>query len=106
MTSELKRFIELSDIIGMRLRCRSCGCSLLLDTDREGGPIDNLLASTSQTLANCPACKEGWTQFKPQGDPWDSDIKDFLRKMRFLKQVESRLGFSLELEIKNEEKKL
>ena len=104
MTSETKRFIELSDIIGLRLKCSSCECSLLLDTQKEGGPIDNLMASNNATLSKCPTCGEGWTQFRERGEPWDSDIKDLLRKLRLLKRVEKNFGCSLSLEIKEEKK--
>jgi hypothetical protein len=70
----------------------------------DGGPIDNLMASNNSTLMKCPTCGEGWTQFKERGDPWDSDVKDFLRKMRFLRRIESKFGFALALEIKEEKK--
>jgi hypothetical protein len=105
MTSETKRFIELSDIVGLRLLCRSCGCSLLVDIEREDGPVVNLISSTTSTLMKCPTCGEGWTQFRERGgDPWDSEVKEFLRKMRFLRQIESKFGFALALEIKDEKK--
>ncbi len=103
MTSETKRFIELSDIVGLRLLCRSCGCSLLVDIGREDGPLLNLISSTTSTLMKCPTCGEGWTQLRERGDPWDSNIKDFLRKMQFLRRVESNFGCALGLEIKEED---
>jgi hypothetical protein len=61
------------------------------------------MSSTSSTLLNCPTCGEAWTKLRERSDPWDSDIKDFLRKMQFLRRVEGNFGCALGLEIKEED---
>jgi hypothetical protein len=49
MTSETKKFIELSDIVGLRLQCHACKCSLLLDIEREDGLVNSLMAASNAT---------------------------------------------------------
>jgi hypothetical protein len=104
MTSETKRFIEIPDIIGLRLKCGDCKCSLLIDVEQEKGPINNLMAASNATLLKCPTCGKEWTPFKDRGDAWDSPVKEFLRSMRFLRQIENTLGYTLALEIRDEKK--
>jgi hypothetical protein len=104
MTSETRKFIGVSDIIALRLECRSCGCSLLIDVSRDGGPVENLMLKENFTLAKCPTCSHPWTANQIGGVVgWDSEIKEFLRKMRALKQVEEKFGCAITLEIRNEE---
>ena len=102
MTSETKRFIELSDIIGIRVKCRSCGCSLLIDATKDDGPIGNLMLAHNSVLGICPTCSHPWTATQPGRATWDSDIKEFVRKMQSLKRAVGTLGCALELEIKHE----
>ena len=103
MTSELKRFIELSDIIGIRLKCRACGCSLLIAADRDDGPIGELILAHNRTLAACPTCGQTWAEYRPDGNGWDSEIKELIRRMQALKKVGGALGCALELEIEHKE---
>lgn len=104
MTSETKRFIGVPDIIALRLECRSCGCSLLIDVSRDDGPVQNLVLKENYTLSKCPTCGHPWTTTQIGGaSGWDSEIKDFLRKMRELKKAEEKFGCAIALEIKNED---
>ena len=103
MTSEIRKFIGLLDIIALRLECRSCGCSLLINVSRDGGPVENLMALNNFVLAKCPTCGSSWTQSQVQGVGWDSEIKEFVRKMRELKKIEEKFGCTIALEISNED---
>ncbi len=101
MTTQTKTFIELSDIIGLRLECKNCGCSLLLEIEKDSGTINNLMADNNVLLNQCPTCAHAWAQ-TIRGTAGDSEIKEFFRAMRILKKLESRYGCALSLEIKPE----
>jgi hypothetical protein len=76
----------------------------LLDIEREDGLVNSLMAASNTTLIKCPTCGEIWVPMQERGEAWDSPVKDFLRKMRFLKQLENKLGYAIALEIKDEKK--
>jgi hypothetical protein len=101
MTSQTKTFIELSDILGLRLQCKACGCALLLNTEVDGGAIENVLSANNTVLAKCPTCGEIWAQNSRQSAAWDSDIKDFVRKIRDLRKIEPAFGCVFSLEIRD-----
>jgi hypothetical protein len=103
MTSQTKKFIELSDISGLRLECKQCGCSLLIEIEREEGTIENLLAKNNNVLASCPTCGAEWAEFQRGTVMYDSEIKDFFRQLRDLRKLTSKFGCALTLEIKQEE---
>jgi hypothetical protein len=99
MTTHTETYIELSDIIGVRLLCKSCGCSLRMEIEKDGGTLDSLLSNANVVLIKCPTCGHAWTSGNP-GQPFDSDVKEFFRKMRDLKKIEASFGCKLALEIK------
>jgi hypothetical protein len=103
MTSQTKTFIELSDIIGMRLECKKCGCSLLLGPDRDGETVGQVVSANNDVLAKCPACKTPWTAAPNPTVLWDSDIKELFRRLRDLKKMEAGFGCAIALEIKTED---
>jgi len=104
MTNQTKRFIELSDIIGLRLECRKCGCALLLDLgpSREVATVDNLLIAANKILCSCPACDTPWTTLPDGRLAFDSELKDFFRRMRQVRDIESKFGCTISLEIKED----
>ena len=104
MTSQTKKFIELSDISGLRLECRKCSCSLLIEIEREDGSIENLLARNNSVLASCPTCGAEWAEFQRGTLMYDSEIKGFFRQLRDLRKLAGKFGCSLTLEIKEEPK--
>ena len=101
MTVQTKRFIELADIIGLRLECKTCGNSISLGNSEKNEAVDFLLGQAN-TLHKCPLCQNQWTnQFDSGGD---SDIKAFFRALRELRTLEKNFGCSLKLEITGADK--
>lgn len=55
MTSQTKRYIELADILTLKLSCKGCGSSLEIPISRDiSGRAD------SQKLSYCPICQKPW----------------------------------------------
>jgi hypothetical protein len=102
MTSQTKKFIELSDIVGLRLECKTCGCALLIEISRTDGTLENLLAKTNSVLSQCPTCGSQWTSAPTGLLAFDSEVKELFRQMRDLKKIEAKFGCLLTLEIKGE----
>lgn len=107
MTAESKVFIELSDIIGLRLQCRNCGCSLLIDVTREDGPINDLLSANSFLLSECPTCRTAWIAVNPAARAagtasFDAEFKKLFRTIRDLRKLLPNFGCSMTLEIKQQ----
>ena len=102
MTVQVKRFIELADILGLHLECKSCGCTLSLGSDRDG-TVDTILSGNSKVIFECPACKTAWTRQISGAGYWDSEIKILFRKIRELKVLAPGFGCHVKLEIENEE---
>jgi hypothetical protein len=99
MTTQTKVFIELSDIIGLRLECKACGCALSLGADKDGETVGIVLSANSPFMGKCPACGAPWTAAPNPAVMWDSDIKELFRKLRDLKKMEPGFGCSIALEL-------
>jgi hypothetical protein len=58
MTTDTKKFIEFSDIIGLRLRCKNekCNTSLLINDAN----MASLADEHNTALRACPLCGCGW----------------------------------------------
>jgi hypothetical protein len=100
MTNQTKRFIELSDIIGLQLECKKCGVSLLA-----GGSTltATLVDPNNVTLARCPTCNADWTV--ASGFPrmaYDTEVKKFLRMIETMRSIEGNIGCRIRFEIKVE----
>jgi hypothetical protein len=50
MTSQTKHYIDLSEIVGIRLQCKSCKCSLLIEIESKDGAVNNLVAAHNTLL--------------------------------------------------------
>src|SRR5437660_1696632 len=74
MTSQTRTFIEMSDILSLRLECKSCHCSLLIGVNQEDGTLSTLVDKHNKVLANCPTCDATWTQFNAATGAFDSEI--------------------------------
>jgi hypothetical protein len=103
MTVETKTYIGLADILGLRLQCKNCKCSLLLETESDEGTINNILASHNVVLTKCPTCGHPWTEVNNQR-MCSSEIKQLFRQIRDLKKMESIFGCALSLDIAEEKK--
>jgi hypothetical protein len=91
MTIQAKRFIELSDILGLRLRCGECAAELSLPFTGE---------IRVKKLRTCPHCNAAWTT---NGTSIEPAIEDAMRSIRILANLLQggyKAGFSLTLEIK------
>lgn len=99
MTEETKKFIELSDVLALRLECKYCGSGLSISSYR-----DLMKREEQGKLSNCPVCSREWASVS--GSTCEMTIGQFvdcLNKLRgTLKTFPA--GFVLTLEIKNEKK--
>jgi len=105
MTTQVKTFIELSDIIGLRVECKKCGCALSVGRDKDNETVGAVISANNDVLAKCPACHAAWTAAPNPTILWDSDIKELFRKLRDLKKMEAGYGCSLLLNWPNPPKK-
>jgi hypothetical protein len=99
MTSQTKKFIELSDILTLQFECKNATCkaTLTLSVSQE---------LRKQTLFACPACKQPWALVN--GGECESTIRDFLSAFGKLQHTLNSkpdsfpAGFLLRLEIREE----
>jgi hypothetical protein len=104
MTTQTKTFIELSDIIGLRLECKSCGCALSIGEEKEGKTIvDGLFLMNNKTLMTCPTCGDVWMQTLDPNRLADTALKELIRKLCDFKKIEKGYGCAIALEIKQED---
>lgn len=97
MTEETKKFIELSDILSLRLECKRCESELLISSLR-----DMLRREEEGKLNNCPVCGREWASVS--GSSCELTIAQFLDSLNKLRSTLKTFpaGFLLTLEIKNE----
>lgn len=97
MTTQTKKFIEPSDILGLRLECADCHATLLL-------PISNDVKI--KQLYVCPHCQRPWVRLP--GATAEIAIAECMAHIRTLSGMLSGgqyNGFTLSLEIKQDEPK-
>jgi len=95
MTSQTKKFIEPSDILGLRLDCADCGATLLLPISHE---------VKIKQIYVCPHCQIPWVKL-PNGSTAELAIAECMERIKTLSQLLGSgqfEGFSLLLEIKEE----
>ena len=99
MTSQTKKFIELSDVLALHFECKSPDCKATLT-------ISSLQNLKDGTLYACPVCKQSWAVVN--GGGCELTIKDFLAAFQKLRHTLSGepgsfpAGFVLRLELKEE----
>ena len=102
MTSQTKKFIEFSDIVGIQLECKyeTFGVSLLVSVDA----LVTLSDPNNTTLVKCPTCGGTWTV--PGAHPvqmgYDTKVKEFVRMLAQMRNIEGNLGCSIRFELKDE----
>ena len=100
MTIQTKHFIELTDLIALRLTCKHCGATLsLLLSDAKLAMGEN---SQSTFLSSCPSCHRNWADLgETTYEPQIKKATAALNRLTQLLHGESAvpLGFSLTLEI-------
>jgi len=101
MTSQSKTFIELSDIIGMRLECKTCGVSILINQPNLSSTTDK----HNTALRSCPTCTSSWTHSEGHSvsggmrPGFDTEIKEMIRAIATVRDLQEKLGCNLTLEI-------
>jgi hypothetical protein len=100
MTSQTKRFIEISDIVGVQFECKKCGVSVLIG----GSAIPTAVDTYSEMLFECPTCKHPWTVTPgyPRHTGFDTEIKQFIRMLAEMNKLQERIGCYFRFEIKEE----
>jgi len=98
MTSQTKRFIEISDVKAVQMKCADCGAILALPIERE---------INVSRLFVCPHCQRPWVKL-PQGATAELAIKECMSALQQMATILSSKqfdGFSLTLEIATDEEK-
>ena len=97
MTSQTKKFIELSDILSLRFGCKHCSSELLISSLRD---IEK--KEEQGKLNDCPVCRREWASVG--GSSCELTIARFLTALNKLRSELHTfpVGFSLMLEITNE----
>lgn len=97
MTAQTKHYIELSDIVSLRLVCKRCDTNL---TFRLSDQID------ARCIRVCPQCNEPWTKL-PSGSTIENAVVEHVGSIKRLGDIVHRWseqrpdsGFSLTLEVK------
>ncbi len=86
MTRQTKHFIEVSDIVGIRLECKNCGSSLLIS-----------LGKTGRLLLTCANCNhELWEDIEGLAQ---KGIQQLIAAIKTIERVieNQRVKFSLEI---------
>lgn len=95
MTSQTKHYIDLSDIAGLRFKCNQCGAELSVDLTKE---------IRERAINYCPNCHEEWVLAGSSSYfPIFADfIKNLNRLRGAIESPQSRIGFTLKAEIKED----
>jgi hypothetical protein len=99
MTEETKKFIELSDVLALRLECRHCGSGLLISSGR-----DMMKREEQGKLNNCPVCGREWASVS--GSSCEMTIAQFVDCLNKLRATLKTFpaGFIMTLEVKDAKK--
>jgi hypothetical protein len=102
MTTQTKRFIELSDILALRFECKECHSELLVSSLQDISKREEL-----GKLNNCPVCRKPWASIS--GSTCELTIAEFLTALNKLRGLIGThrdafpAGFVLTVEIKDKE---
>jgi hypothetical protein len=102
MTTQTKKFLELSDILALRFECKKCGSELLISSLRDISNRDE-----QGKLSNCPVCRNPWASVG--GSTCELAIAEFLTVLNKLRGMLGThegafpAGFALTVEIKGKE---
>jgi hypothetical protein len=90
MTTKTNRYIEVSDILGLRFECKKCGTAVSF-------PVPNMY--DYRRLQSCPNCKEPWTR-STDGSSIEAELTkaiEYLGMLRGLLHPESKFKTELSL---------
>ena len=91
MTTQVRHYIAVSDILAIRCECRECHAVLTMPLCRDAG----------KSLLTCPHCNSGWARQKNSTS--EILISEFSQKVEQLAAALPHLGFELTLEIAHKE---
>jgi hypothetical protein len=94
MTEQTKRFIAISDIVGLRFECahEGCGAALILPFKAS--------ALKEDTLVSCPGCGREWAVERKSGERGAdsrSVFKGLVQAAEAVSGARPRFNFSLEI---------
>jgi hypothetical protein len=102
MTSQSKRFIELTDILALNFVCKDCGAAISVS------PKEYLHRKQHGTISDCPICRRSWAQV--DNASCELTVEHFvqaLEKLAFTLGTQDcafPAGFSLTLEVSTDPK--
>ena len=100
MTIQTKHFIDLSDIVALRLVCKYCDASLSVPLSDEKLKTDNM---KNLFLSECPSCGRNWAEAGGStNEPLITRFTAALNRLRDTFEAASHIGMTLVLEIKPE----
>jgi len=97
MTSETQRFIELSDILALKLKCKGCGSALTIPSTRQMAVREEM-----GKLSTCPICRKPWATL--EGATYEPLIIKFVSALNELRAglENAPIGFTLTFEVADE----
>jgi len=94
MTSQTHKFIELSDILTLKLQCNDCGSYLAIPSSRDMTTREEL-----GKLSDCPVCRKHWATISGASiEPTIYQFTGALNTLRTAMKI-APVGFSLTLEV-------
>lgn len=96
MTSEVKSYIDLSDILKMRFECTDCHAGLELDLEKV----------KEKSLWKCPNCGFQWTAIPNPGGDFNIHEQAFISLATLIRDIDKSFektpfGFRIKLQINN-----
>jgi hypothetical protein len=98
MTSETKKYIELSDFLALRFTCKGCQSALDVPLSR---PLTG--REDEQKLNTCPVCLKPWAL--QNGGSYHQTIAGFGIALRAISEMQRNVGFNLTLQVTDEKPK-
>ena len=92
MTRQIKHYIEITDVLGLRFACKSCGTTVSF-------PISQTFDLTK--LGECPCCKKSWIA-NASGASIQGEIEAIIRSVRKMADIfgtDSKFPTELQLTI-------
>jgi hypothetical protein len=102
VTTQTKKFVDLADLLGFRLKCRTCYTELTVSLEEYAKK-----RSSAGFLTTCPICRTGWTMV--DGGPSEPTFNALVESLQnvsalFPKTAPFPTGFLLSIELKDEPK--
>ena len=97
MTSQTQKFIELSDILALKLECKHCGSALTVPSSRDMTRREDM-----GKLSSCPVCQMPWASLG--GATYEPLIAKFVSTLNEIRRTfkDAPIGFTLTLEVQGE----